>query len=185
MQVSFSLVKIFIKMRPLAFVISVLILANFAFFEPIKAQKSGFFSKFTKLPQKIKGFTLEKLESLKKAVGENKWVRLKHLFILNPHLPIMALAGHDISKDDIEVWPEWMKPNATENAELLVIDDNAGSSVSPSENCGTGICRFALNATEKHEGMHLCIHFATGFIGKHFSLMHESSILRRLLNSQY
>ena len=64
---------------------------------------------FVRLPSVMRGFTWEKLIELKKTIGDNKWVRLKHLFLLNPHIPVLVLTGHDVSKDDIINVPSWMQ----------------------------------------------------------------------------
>ena len=64
---------------------------------------------FVRLPSVMKGFTWEKLIELKKTIGDNKWVRLKHLFLLNPHIPVLVLTGHNVSKDDIINVPSWMQ----------------------------------------------------------------------------
>ena len=34
---------------------------------------------------------------------------MKHLFLLNPHIPVLVLTGHDVSKDDIINVPSWMQ----------------------------------------------------------------------------
>ena len=63
------------------------------------------------MPAIFKGFTWDKLLKLKKKLGENKWIRLKHLFLLNPHLPVLVLAGQDVTQDDIVNVPNWMQQN--------------------------------------------------------------------------
>jgi hypothetical protein len=83
-------------------------------------KKSSLFSKWVKVPHSIRGFTFDKLLAMKKKLGENKWARLKHLFLLNPHLPLLALGGHHITQDDVHHKPEWMKPNDDEPVEGIV-----------------------------------------------------------------
>ncbi len=78
-------------------------------------KKAGnFATRFVKIPTSLQGFNYDKLIELKKRLGENKWVRLKHLFLLNPHLPILALTGHHVTLDDVTHWPSWMSPPSEE-----------------------------------------------------------------------
>ena len=66
--------------------------------------------KKVKLPNFIRGFTLKQLVALKEKLGNVKWMKLKHLFILNPHLPFLLLAGKNVTEDDVNRWPPGIGP---------------------------------------------------------------------------
>ena len=66
--------------------------------------------KKVKLPNWIRGFTLKHLIALKEKLGNVKWMKLKHLFILNPHLPFLLMAGKNVTEDDVHRWPPGIGP---------------------------------------------------------------------------
>ena len=70
-----------------------------------------------KMPNSVKGFNWDRLKALKEKIGEHRWVKLKHLFLLNPHLPVLLLTGQGISKDDIVNLPSWMVDDSEEGSE--------------------------------------------------------------------
>ena len=70
-----------------------------------------------KMPNSVKGFNWDRLKALKEKIGEHRWVKLKHLFLLNPHLPVLLLTGQGISKDDIVNLPSWMVEDNEEVSE--------------------------------------------------------------------
>ena len=86
--------------------------------EAAKKNSGKLTTRFVKIPTSLKGFNYETLLKIKQKLGENKWVRLKHLFLLNPHLPFLAFTGQDITTDDIYNWPSWLKPASGEEGQL-------------------------------------------------------------------
>ena len=98
-------------MKRLILFLLLLVFGVFLISECKAKKKKHSFANFVRMPAIFKGFTWDKLLKLKKKLGENKWIRLKHLFLLNPHLPVLVLAGQDVTQDDIVNVPNWMQQN--------------------------------------------------------------------------
>ena len=103
------------KLKEVLFVLAIgLVLVN-----GIKKKKvtSPAVANLVKMPNSVKGFNWDRLKALKEKIGEHRWVKLKHLFLLNPHLPVLLLTGQGISKDDIINPPSWMVDGNEEGSE--------------------------------------------------------------------
>ena len=147
--------------------------------------------KKVRLPGFFKGFVLEKLLALKKKLGIVKWGKLKHLFLLNPHLPLLLLAGKPITQNDVHRWPSGTKP-----AQIVQENPEPEIEVPPEEpkpeepqieeefsfslnfpgtfnplnlgaNCQPTICRLELQTEDKDfPTRDFCFHTPTGLVGQ-------------------
>ncbi len=144
--------------------------------------------KKVKLPGFFKGFVLEKLLALKEKLGLVKWGKLKHLFLLNPHIPFLLLAGKPITQDDVHRWPSGTKPTPkpeTPEPEIALEPEPEEPSelqeVSFSFNfdplnfnplnlggqCQPQVCRLELQTDDKDfPSRDFCFHTPTGLVGQ-------------------
>ena len=133
-------------------------------------------AQWIKIPSKIKGLTLQKLQSLKQKLGENRFVRLKHLFLINPQMAMQVLAGHEsldeqmpiddqdhFNEDDLEL-VDAMESTTIEPLEDTTEIPDDEEDEDPEDVCDTKMCQLKFKHESRH--VHVCIHLVSGMIGE-------------------
>ncbi len=129
----------------------------------LEIEQKGFLSNLANL-------AVEAVQSIKDKLNQSQWMKLKHLFLTNPHLPLILLSGQQLTYDDVVNKPEWLAEEL--GIQITTTTESPETTTSFEEDlCNQkhgGICKLGLD--ELDDLKHLCIHLITGVIGTRNSL---------------